>query len=266
MQTGYTDINGATLYYETAGSGQPLIFLHGMGLDCHMWDSQFDTFAESYHVIRYDLRGFGKSTLPTGDYAHHNDLYALMQHFGIQKANLVGLSMGGRVIIDFAIIYPDAVQSLTLVDAAVHGYQAKENASTVAVGNAAKEHGAKAANEMWLKHDLFTPANRNPTVAAQLKNIIDNYSGWHWVNKNPWPPIEPHAIHRVHNVTAPSLIIVGELDIPDMLTIADLLHEKINGSKKIVMYNVGHMPNMEDPETFNNHVRAFLSTVAPHAG
>ncbi len=261
MQTGYAVINGATLYYETAGSGEPVIFVHGMGLDCSMWDGQFSTFADNYHVIRYDLRGFGRSSIPTGDYAHHTDLYALMQHFGIQKANLVGLSMGGRVVIDFAITYPGAVKSLTMVDAVVHGYQAKENVSTLAVGNAARERGPKAANEMWLKHDLFIPANKNHAVAAQLKNIIDNYSGWHWVNKNPWIPIEPQAIQQVHKITAPSLVIAGEQDLEDFHAIATLLHEKIAGSKKVVMMGVGHMPNMEDPDTFNNHVRSFLLSV-----
>lgn len=264
MRSGYAPVNEGTLYYETAGSGQPLIFVHGMGLDNRMWDEQFHAFSDNFHVIRYDLRGFGKSSLPAGDYAHHTDLYDLMQHLGIAQAHLVGLSMGGRVIIDFAITHPEAVLSLIMVDAVVHGFPFNPNPATEAVNKAAREHGPLEANKVWLKHDLFIPANRNPTVAAQLEKIVGSYSGWHWVNKNPWIPIAPQAIHQLHKISAPSLVIVGEEDIPDFRAVSDLLHEKISGSEKIVMPGVGHMSNMEGPATFNSHVRAFLSGVAAH--
>lgn len=231
-----------------------------MGLDSHMWDEQFESFAGEYQVIRYDLRGFGKSALPDGtNYAHHTDLFALMQYFGLQQANLMGLSMGGRVIIDLALTYPEAVLSLVLVDAVLHGYQFKENFSTQAVTKAAQEGGAEAANKAWLEHDLFIPANRQPRVATQLKNIVDNYSGWHWVNKNPWIPIDPPAVNQVSKITAPSLIIIGEEDLPDFHGISNLLHEKIAGSEKVEIKGVGHMSNMEDPATFYALVSRFLS-------
>lgn len=264
MRSGYAPVIEGSLYYETIGSGQPLIFVHGMGLDARIWDEQFHAFSDNYQVIRYDLRGFGKSSLPAGDYAHHTDLCNLMQYLGIERAHLIGLSMGGRVTIDFAIIHPGSVLSLVMVDAVVHGFPFNPNPATEAVNKAAREYGPVAANKEWLKHDLFIPANRQPGVATQLERIVGSYSGWHWVNKNPWIPITPQAIQQLHKISAPSLVIVGEEDIPDFRAVSDLLHEKIAGSEKIVMHGVGHMSNMEDPDSFNSHVRAFLSSVAAH--
>ena len=190
-------------------------------------------------------------------YAHHTDLYALLQHFNLQKAHLIGLSMGGRVVTDFALTYPEAVQSLVLVDAVIHGHKTKYF-SYDAISAAAKESPA-AANEAWLAHDLFAPARRNPAVAAHLSRIVGNYSGWHWVNKNPWTPIDPPSVTQLHKITAPTLVIVGEEDLRDFLDMSDILHEQIPGAKKIVMPGVGHMSNMENPEAFNRLVRNFIS-------
>jgi 3-oxoadipate enol-lactonase len=257
METGFAPTNGASIYYEIVGSGQPLVMIHGMGLNCFMWDEQFHAFADKYKVIRYDLRGFGRSSLPGADnYAHHTDLHTLLQYFGIQKANLMGLSMGGRVAIDFVLTYPEAVLSLVLVDSVIHGHKNKYF-SNDAVAAAAKK-SPEAANQAWLAHELFAPARRKPAVAEQLTKIISTYSGWHWVNKNPWIPIDPPAIQQLHKITAPTLIIVGEEDLPDFLDMSNILHEQIADSKKVVMAGVGHMSNMEDPETFNGLAREFL--------
>jgi len=259
MKNGYALINGAQLYYETDGHGYPLFLVHGMGLDHRMWDGQFATFANNYEVIRYDLRGFGRSSLPTAEsYAHHTDLKSLMEYLGHSKAHLTGLSMGGRVVMDFAIAFPEMVASLIMVDSTIHGYKNK-NDLTGSITTAAAAGGAKAANEAWLNHDLFIPARRNAAVAGQLAQMVNDYSGWHWVNKNPWTPIDPPAITKLNKITAPSLIIVGEKDVPDFRDMADLLHEQIPGSRIEIIKDVGHMSNMEDTATFNKLVLDFLS-------
>ena len=106
----FAEINGAQLYYEVAGAGHPLVMLHGHLLDSGQWDDQVTAFASAYQVIRYDARGFGQSTLPPAPYSHHEDLYALLHHLGIDHASLMGCSGGDATIIDFALTYPTMVR------------------------------------------------------------------------------------------------------------------------------------------------------------
>ncbi len=107
VQSGFAEINGGKIYYEVAGSGHPLVLIHGGQMDRRMWDEQFDLFSKSYRVIRYDVRGFGKSPASTNVYADEEDLAALLKYLQVDKAYIVGLSLGGRIAIDFALTHPD---------------------------------------------------------------------------------------------------------------------------------------------------------------
>ena len=102
-QTGFLDVQGAPLYYEVAGTGYPLLFMHAGIADNRMWDDQFQTFALQYRVIRYDLRGFGRSLIPDGPISNYEDSYALLQHLGIEHTHVIAVSFGGLVAIDFAL-------------------------------------------------------------------------------------------------------------------------------------------------------------------
>src|SRR4051794_29903296 len=116
-QQGFADVNETQLYYEVAGAGDPLVFVHGHTLDTRMWDDQFALFAERYRVLRYDLRGYGRSASPPDrPYSHSDDLMALLTRFDMAPATLVGLSLGGLVVVDFAVTYPDAIRALVPVD------------------------------------------------------------------------------------------------------------------------------------------------------
>src|SRR5215471_9330956 len=96
VETGFVQVNKARLYYEKAGSGNAVIFVHGFALDCRMWNENFFELAKQFHVVRYDARGFGKSDLPTDEpYSHHEDLNILLRQLGISNACFIGLSMGG---------------------------------------------------------------------------------------------------------------------------------------------------------------------------
>lgn len=261
IEAGFAHVNGTRLYYESAGSGEDLIFIHGFGLDRRIWDDQFEEFSRRYSVLRYDLRGFGKSSAPpTEAYAHHIDLHELMIQRGISKAHFIGLSMGGRVAIDLALSSPHLVASLIVAGSVVHGYKFQAFTQSSAAAEA-KGAGIAAANRRWLYHDLFRPALEKPDVAPRLKEIVASYSGWHWLNKNPWTPIDPPAVQRLSDIKAPTLILIGERDLPDFHAIADLLNHEIAGSRKVVISGVGHMSCMENPVAFNRVVLDFLSTV-----
>ena len=108
-------VNETSLYYEAKGRGLPIVFISGGGiLDRRGWDEQFEFFSKYYRVIRYDVRGIGKSARPQTQFSHSEDLYALLTLLKIQRAHVVGLSVGGAIAIDFAISHPAMVDHLVL--------------------------------------------------------------------------------------------------------------------------------------------------------
>lgn len=113
--TGRVAVGGGTLYYEVRGSGPPVVLLHAGGLDLTMWDPQVGPVARAFRVIRYDARGHGRSSAPMGPHSTVEDLRALLDHLGVERANLVGISMGAGVALEFAISYPQRVSKLVLV-------------------------------------------------------------------------------------------------------------------------------------------------------
>ncbi|HEV8272124.1 MAG TPA: alpha/beta hydrolase, partial [Chitinophagaceae bacterium] len=123
IDSGYAEVNNTKLYYEIAGKGEPLVLIHGSFGDRRFWDLQFYDLSKKYKIIRYDLRGFGRSALPKEDevYRDADDLNALMDFFGIKKANVCGLSFGSFVVFDFALSHPDKCLSLISIGARVAG-------------------------------------------------------------------------------------------------------------------------------------------------
>src|SRR5215510_8071791 len=113
---GAANVNGTRLYYEMTGKASAdhaVVFIHGFTLDTRMWDDQFEYFARQFQVVRYDMRGFGKSAVPTDqEYSHVEDLKALLDYLGIKQAYLVGQSKGGAVTLDFTLTYPETVDAL----------------------------------------------------------------------------------------------------------------------------------------------------------
>jgi pimeloyl-ACP methyl ester carboxylesterase len=254
--------DGARLHYDLAGdpAGEPVVFVHGFSLDRRMWDDQLTAFGAVHRVVRYDARGFGRSSLPTGEYAHADDLRALLDHLDLGPVHLVGLSMGGGIAAGFALAYPDATRSLVLVDAAIPGYRWSPafGAFLAMLPQHARERGVAAARELWLAADLFAPARERPAVAAKLRAIVADYSGWHWLHRDPERAETPPALERIDQVRAPTLLVLGERDLPDFHDCADRIADRLPGPARVVVANAGHLPNMEEPARFDEAVLAFL--------
>jgi 3-oxoadipate enol-lactonase len=245
--TEFIDHNHGKLYYEVTGSGEPIVFIHGFTLDQRMWQPQVEFFVEhGYQVITYDARGFGKSSMPTHSYSHDEDLRALLKHLKIKSAHVVGLSMGGRIALNFTLAYPEMVRTLTLMDSALDGYD-----SEVDWDVHAKEEGVEQAKQNWMNHELFTGTKEDPEVIPDLKLMVDDYSGWHWLHKDPQDPEFTNARERLQEIEIPTLIIVGEKDLRYFHNIAEVLAEGIPGAEKVVISGAGHMVNMETTDQCN---------------
>ena len=214
-------VNGTRLCYQFTGIGPPLVLLHGFTLDLRMWEAQVAAFAPYYRVLRYDLRGFGGSALPgTTTYNHADDLCALLDHLGIATAAIIGLSMGGEVALDFALAYPERVRALVLADAMIGGYpwSAAWQAATAPVWRMAREAGVVPAKALWLAHrGLFGAALEQQAVATTLIRMVEDYSGWHWCNRDPREKPPQPTIERLTQIATPTLIITGEHEDPNFI-------------------------------------------------
>jgi 3-oxoadipate enol-lactonase len=255
--------DGGRLRYFVAGEGHPVVFLHGFGLDSSMWDRQWPVFAEHYRSIRYDLRGYGASSVPTGRYSHVDDFIALTDFLKARPAHLVGLSLGGRLALRIAAQVPERVRSLTLVDAALDGHIWSDawSESWQAMIAAARTD-VNHAKALWLQHELFKPGLTRPAVAAALDTMVRRYTGWHFHSEDPGvAPASPVA-ERLSTILAPTLVIVGALDLPDFQAIARRLAGEVPRASLRIIPNAGHMSNLEEWDQFNQLVLAHLASCA----
>jgi 3-oxoadipate enol-lactonase len=263
--------DGGQLRYSTAGTGQPAVLIHGLGLDASMWEPQWRVLAQEFCAIRYDIRGFGDSTIPKGAYSHSDDLLGLLDFLGARPAHVIGLSMGGSMALRFALEQPGAVRSLTLIDSALEGFSWSETwiRRMKAIQRAARNGDLEAAKQLWMAHELFAPARRDPQLAAKLTAMVEGYSAWHWCNSDPVRRASSPAIRELARVSQRTLVLVGELDLADFQAIAQHLAADIPHATLYTVAGVGHMANMEAPGAVNDLLLAHLrccATSPPNTG
>ena len=208
MESGFFEFNNGRIYFEVSGSGETIVLIHGHSLDHRMWQDQVKLFSNKYRVITYDMRGYGKSSVPSGKYSDYDDLQALLEHLKIVKVNIIGLSLGGEVAIDFTLKYPQSVNRLIVADSSLGGYK-----STVDWDVHAEEQGVEKGIENWLNHQVFETTRKNVEIKNKLENIVRDYSGWHWLNSDPSTKLDPRALTRLNEIKNPTLIITGEKDL-----------------------------------------------------
>ncbi|HEY6406972.1 MAG TPA: alpha/beta hydrolase, partial [Ktedonobacteraceae bacterium] len=237
-QTGYAEVNGTTLYYEVAGEGgkgHPLVLLHGGLVDSGLWDDQFGVFARHYKVVRYDMRGYGKSGLlktDTGAYSLREDLYALLQFLGIEKTYLIGLSMGGGLAIDFTLEHAEMVDALITVGASVSGFESEDTSNSLEAeaDEAFKQRDIARAVEITLRIWTDGPERSPEEVDAGVRErvrVMTTHNFSRPDDEDAPEPLElvPPAISRLSEMHVPTLVVVGDKDVRDILTIADVLEK-----------------------------------------
>jgi pimeloyl-ACP methyl ester carboxylesterase len=270
VTTGYADVNGAKLYYEVAGEGHPLVLLHAGVANLHMWDDQARAFRDRYRVIRFDHRGFGQSHAPAGPASISDDVYGMLKFLNVDKAYVVGCSMGGGAALDFTLAHPEMVDGLVLVGPGVSGSPDEEDDPMAAtwqeIQDAAKAGDYDRANELevrvWVDGmgrapDQVDPAYR-AKASAMNRALYDNEAE---LSAIEWRQADPPAFPRLDSVTAPTLVIVGDRDLPDMQRIVDTLAARIPGARKVVMHDTAHLPSMELPDQFNQILGDFLNSL-----
>jgi pimeloyl-ACP methyl ester carboxylesterase len=261
--SGYVEVPGGRLRYEQAGSGDALVLIHGNAGDRRHWERPFSRLARRYQVVRYDVRGYGESTVPVEAeaYADHEDLRALLDDLGISKAHLAGWSMGCGIAVDFALACPERTASLIAVGPWVSGYKSpaadRMFADFRAVA-AAASRGREAAVAAWMGAPFFTSTIRQSAAGAEFARIAADYSWWAFSHRSPQRSLDPPAAGRLETIEAPTLILTAEHDIPACREIAALLARLVPKSRLVDMPATGHLLHMEDPEGFEKAVAGFL--------
>ena len=242
---------GARLVYEVAGQGPAVVLIHGFGLDMRMWDPQAGPLADRFRTIRYDCRGFGASGPldPGVPYTHAGDLVALLDHLGVDYAVLVGLSFGGRVALQTALAAPDRVHGLVLLDAVLDGvpWDPESARALDEVARQVQAGGVRAGREAWLAHPLFAAARERPDLADALAVMVAGYPGQHWLGQDPHRQSRP-PIEVLEGLAVPTLVVVGERDVPGFREMSAVLARRIPGAAYRVVAGAGHMVSMEQPE------------------
>ncbi len=229
-----------------------------------MWDPQFDFYANRYRVVRYDLRGFGKSEMPDLPYSNRADLRNVLQFLGIEKAALVGSSMGGATAIDFTLEHPKRVTALLPIGAGVSGWNEWSDDGIrhwTEFMRLVKEGEIERAREMdavlWLDGPGRDPARIDPSYRRLARQIhADNFSNT--LLAHPEEELKPPANGRLGEIECPTLVLVGDSDAPEMVKLAARLAKEIPGARLVTIANAAHLPNLEHPDEFNAIVEEFL--------
>lgn len=267
----FVELNGTRFHYDLRGSGPALVLLHSGVSDLRFWDDQVDLFAQHYRVIRYDLRGSGQTSFGAGGQSGHDDLRALLDHLNVDKAIVIGCSIGGGTAIDFAQAHADRTRALIPVAAAVGGYEPPqldpaELAEREKIGQAVEE--AYAAGDLeraawlyaqvWMDGPKRTPEQVDPAARAKAVEMLMTVFSLPEIDDENFVELEPDAAERLSQIKTPTLVIIGDYDVERLIAHSEFIAQNIPGAQKSVMHGVAHYPNMEKPAEFNQIVLDFL--------
>ncbi|WP_233842393.1 alpha/beta hydrolase [Dyella sp. 2HG41-7] len=248
-------VDHARLYVEEAGAGDAITMLHGFLVDSGQWDAEFAALADTHHVIRYDARGFGRSTIEPGRYAHHEDLVAVLDACGVQRTALLACSGGAATALDFALAYPERVSSLVFVGAGYWGRFADSTPAARAFLQALGTLDAHGLIDSSLRaftdgprrasHDV-DPVARKRTEAMTARLFKREISYWTHAAKDQRTP-SPSALERLQDIDVPTVLIVGSEDQPEVHALSKELVEGLLHARMVVVHGAGHHVNLEAP-------------------
>jgi len=230
-----------SLAYERAGTGPALVLLPGLGLDEELWADVAALLAPRFDTIRLQPRGHGRSAKADAPYAHADDVARAFDGLGIEAADVAGHSQGGAIALDLALAHPSRVRSLALVDSGLDGH--------------AWSPGWREAfrADTWRAQLFATRPELAPRVDAMLARW-SRPSG-----RNQPTPLAPRAATRLGAIGVPTLVVVGERDLPDFQEIARTLAREIAGARLVTLPGVGHLAPLEAPGA----VAALIAENAP---
>lgn len=263
-ETGFLEMNGARIYFEVEGSGEPVVLIHAGVANLRQWDVQIPALVDAYRVIRYDTRGFGRTDTDDVEFSNRADIGALLDHLGEESAHIVGMSRAGSIALDFALEFPERVRSLTVAAGGIGGWEAPGSDEDAAMWDEVEDwYQAKDWERLAdFEADFWAdgpgqPRGRAGTVRDQVHEwVLTNYRA----EKAEGRPqvLVPPAIERIGDLRAPLLVMLGTLDEPGTSAAMRHLAELVPGAHIEEFEGSAHMLNLEQPDRFNRLLREHL--------
>ncbi|WP_049576376.1 alpha/beta fold hydrolase [Streptomyces sp. SBT349] len=260
------DIPGGRLLVESDGAGDPVVvLLHAGVTDKALWDGVVPALAESRRVVRYDLRGFGASSPPAAPFTHADDLLSLLDALEVERAVLVGASLGARVALEFAASHPGRVAGLALFASplprhdrspAMRAYAEAEDAAL----NAGDLDAAVRLNlDMWVRGPSRAWDERLRGHAASVREGL-RVSLEHQHLTDTWEEIaRPDLVEVLGEIDVPALVAVGSDDVPDFVEIAGRLAAELPRARPVRLPGTGHLIATERPKETADILLTFLT-------
>ena len=260
--SGYIQIDSSKIYYESYGHGEPIILIHAGVTDMRMWDFQINDLSKKFTVVRFDQRGFGKSSIPKQKYNPILDIITLMDSCEIDKAHIIGISLGALQAIDLAIEYPERVKTLIISGASLPDWQLPKDvlAKHIEFTRYVMENGPDSAVKRMLIDPYWSqsiPDNKYKKSRELFENIlIDNKKSFtvNWQLREL--PID--LVDRIENIDCTVLMFKPENEMSSIVPIADTLAKKIPNIKIVEIADASHLLNMEKPDEFNMTIIEFI--------
>ena len=253
------------LYAEVAGEGPAVVLLHEGICDSRMWEPQWEPWSREFRLLRVDLRGFGQTPLDPGPFAHARDVIEAVEQHGFERAALVGVSLGGRVALELAVARPELFSALVLVAPGLPGHDwSEELRAAWAEEEAAFEAGdldraVEVSLRTWVDGPQRRPEDVDPGVRARVGEMQRRaYELGLGSAEDDEELFVEDLAQRVGEIRAPTLILIGEEDQPDMHAIAERLEREIPGARRATIAGTAHVPSMERPREFDQLVLPFL--------
>jgi pimeloyl-ACP methyl ester carboxylesterase len=257
-QGSFLEVDGAKLYYEECGSASHVVVLvHDGVLHSAAWDEVWPDFCRHFHTIRYDRRGYGRSPVATQGYYATDDLAAILRHLKVKRAAIVGSSHGGEISINFTLDHPEVVEQLVLVGAVVGGmpYTKHFLERGDALGKPLEKGDIKGAIAAAIKDKYLTAPGSDAARKRMADILLANPQDL--THPELELPVKP-ALPRLGEIHIPTLLLVGDADIPDVQAHAGAIEAGIPSARRVVISDVGHLMYLEKPAEFSRIVVEFL--------
>jgi 3-oxoadipate enol-lactonase len=262
IESGYIEVKDGRIFYDSTGRGPAMVMIHDGLLHRETWNDQFAAFARTHRVVRWDRRGYGRSDKPKAPFSDLDDLYRVMKALKVERATLIGCSAGSMLAIHFALDHAEMVSALVLVGPIISGLEFSEHFTTRGNrGRPGRDAPVEQKIEYWTSKDAWIMAPESIAARQKMKSLLaanpQNLMGSGQYARWPDQPL----LGRLAQIKVPTLIVAGESDIPDVHTHIGAIQAGIAGSKRVVLTNSGHLPQIEVPEVFNRVVLDFLNTI-----
>jgi pimeloyl-ACP methyl ester carboxylesterase len=219
--------------------------------------------SKRFRVVRYDLRGYGRSAAAPEPFSHLEDLRALLDLLKIEKATLVGLSLGGIIAADFALEHPERVRRLALVGPGLRGDK-QPPPKDAAAAIEAMGRGAEAFADATMRRELYAAVRPGSAAHARLRRmLLDNFKALSTLRPGFIRYPDPPTAERLGQIKAPTLVLIGERDGRNLLNIAETLATRIPAARMDVIDGSSHHPPVEKPKEFNRALLDFLEGRRP---